>query len=77
MDGVLVDAMPFHYVAMKMAINEVADLDLDKKTFYLLEGMPIAEMALAIFKLNGRVRGTNVTQDIQTSQKVAERKKEM
>ena len=78
MDGVLVDTMPFHYVAMKMAINEVADLDLDKRTFYLLEGMPIAEMALAIFKLKGCVRDKNITQeDIQTSQRVAERKKEI
>ena len=78
MDGVLVDTMPFHYVAMKMAINEVVDLDLDKRTFYLLEGMPIAEMALAIFKLKGCVHGKNITQeDIQTSQKIAERKKEI
>jgi beta-phosphoglucomutase len=78
MDGVLVDAMPFHYVAMKIAINEVADLDLNKRTFYLLEGMPVAEMALAIFELKGCVCGKNITQeDIQTSQKVAERKKEI
>lgn len=77
MDGVLVDAMPLHYLAMKMAINEVAHLDLDKRTFYLLEGMPIAEMALAIFKLKGCVRLKNIAQVIQTSQKVAERKKEI
>ena len=78
MDGVLVDAMPFHYVAMKIAINEVADIDLDKRTFYLLEGMPVAEMALAIFKLKEYVHRKNITQeDIQTSQKVAERKKEI
>jgi beta-phosphoglucomutase-like phosphatase (HAD superfamily) len=40
MDVVLVDTMPFHYVAMKMAIKEVAYIDLDRRTFYLLEGMP-------------------------------------
>ncbi len=38
MDGVLIDTMPFHYVVMKMAIKEVSYIDLDKRTFYLLEG---------------------------------------
>jgi beta-phosphoglucomutase len=78
MDGVLVDAMPFHYVAMKMAINEVANLDLDERTFYLLEGMPVAEMALEIFRLKEYMHSENITQeDIQRSQRVAERKKEI
>jgi hypothetical protein len=36
---------------MKIAINEVADIDLDKRTFYSLEGMSVAKMALEIFKL--------------------------
>ena len=53
MDGVLVDTMPFHYEAMKTAVDEIANIELDKKTFYLLEGMPIKEMALEIFKLKG------------------------
>ena len=48
MDGVLVDAMPFHYEAMKTAIKELTNIDLDKRTFYLLEGMPVAEMTLNI-----------------------------
>jgi beta-phosphoglucomutase len=39
MDGVLVITMPFHYVAMKMAIKEVAYIDLDQRAYYLLEGM--------------------------------------
>ena len=41
MDGVLVDAMPFHYEAMKTAVKEITYIDLDKRTFYLLEGMPL------------------------------------
>ncbi|MGC2669589.1 MAG: hypothetical protein WA220_10435 [Candidatus Nitrosopolaris sp.] len=41
MDGVLVITMPFHYVAMKMAIKEVAYIDLDKRAYYLLEGMSV------------------------------------
>ena len=44
MDGVLVDAMPFHYEAMRTAMKELKNIDLDKRTFYLLEGMPVAEM---------------------------------
>ena len=53
MDGVLVDTMPFHYESMKTAVDEIANIELDKRTFYLLEGMPIKEMALEIFKLKG------------------------
>jgi len=40
--------MPYHYQAMKTAINQVANIDLDKRTFYLLERMSVAEMALEI-----------------------------
>jgi beta-phosphoglucomutase-like phosphatase (HAD superfamily) len=53
MNGVLLDTMPFHYEAMKTAVDEIANIELDKKTFYLLEGMPIKEMSLEIFKLKG------------------------
>lgn len=77
MDGVLVDSMPFHYRAMKHAIKEVADIYLDKRTFYLLEGMPIAEMALEILKMNEYVDAKNITKkDIQLSENVAKIKKE-
>ena len=37
MDDVLVESMPFHYQAMKIAIKELANIDLDKSRFYLLE----------------------------------------
>ena len=78
MDGVLVDSMPFHYQAMKIAIKEVADIDLDKRRFYLLEGMPIAEMALEILKIKGYVDAENITsKEIQMSESVAKRKKEV
>jgi beta-phosphoglucomutase len=80
MDGVLVDAMPFHYEAMKTAIKELTNIDLDKRTFYLLEGMPVAEMALEIFKLKGcLVDSKNISKEeyIQTSAAVAKRKKEI
>jgi beta-phosphoglucomutase-like phosphatase (HAD superfamily) len=61
MDGVLVDTMPFYYEAMKKAVNEIANIELDKKMFYLLEGMPIKERALEIFKLKGyKIRAVKV-----------------
>ena len=83
MDGVLVDAMPFHYEAMKTAIKELANIDLDKRTFYLLEGMPVAEMALEIFKIRGylvadsKKNNTSKEEYIQKSEEVAKRKKEI
>ena len=61
MDGVLVESMPYHYQAMKTAIKEVANIDLDKRTFYLLEGMPITEMALEILKIKNNVDVKNIT----------------
>jgi beta-phosphoglucomutase len=78
MDGVLVESMPFHYHAMKIAIKEVANIDLDKSRFYLLEGMPITEMALEILKIKGYVDAKNITKkDIQMSENIAKRKKEI
>jgi beta-phosphoglucomutase len=83
MDGVLVDAMPFHYEAMKTAVKEITNIDLDKMTFYLLEGMPVEEMALEIFKLKGYlVDGSkkNISKEepiIQKSEEIAKRKKEI
>jgi beta-phosphoglucomutase-like phosphatase (HAD superfamily) len=75
MDGVLVESMPYH---LKTAIKEVANIDLDKRTFYLLEGMPISEMALEILKINGYVDIKNITnKDIQISENIAKRKKEL
>jgi len=34
LDGVLVDAMPYHYRAMKIAIKEITNIDLDKRTLF-------------------------------------------
>ena len=73
MDGVLVNSMPFHYKAMSIALKEITNIDLDKKTFYLLEGMPVAEMALEILRLKGyRIN----KYDLQCiGEKIAQRKK--
>ena len=78
MDGVLVESMPYHYQAMKIAIKEVVNIDLDKRTFYLLEGMPVAEMTLEILKIKRYVDVKNITnKDIQISENIAKRKKEL
>ena len=50
MDGVLVDAMPFHAEAMRIAINEETGYDIDKKIVYLLEGMSGLGLIKEIFK---------------------------
>ena len=78
MDGVLVESMPLHYQAMKIAIKEITNIDLDKRRFYLLEGMPVAEMALEIFKIEGYIDAKRLTKkDIQMSENVAKRKKQV
>jgi beta-phosphoglucomutase-like phosphatase (HAD superfamily) len=50
MDGVLIDAMPFHAEAVKIAIKEQTNYDIDKKIVYQLEGMPTNELVQEIFK---------------------------
>jgi beta-phosphoglucomutase len=78
MGGVLVESMSYHYQAMKTAIKEVANIDLDKRILYLLEGMTIAEMALEILKIKGYVDVKNITnKEIQISENIAKRKKEL
>jgi beta-phosphoglucomutase len=44
MDGVLVDAMPFHCEAIKTAAKQEADIDVKQRDVYLLEGMPGEDM---------------------------------
>lgn len=50
MDGVLIDAMPFHAEAMSRAIKEKTNHEIDKKNIYLLEGMPSTDLINEVFK---------------------------
>ena len=50
MDGVLIDAMPFHAEAMRLAIKEETKHDINKKVVYLLEGLPGSKLVKEIFK---------------------------
>jgi beta-phosphoglucomutase len=74
MDGVLVDSMPIHYKAMSIALKTITNIELDKRTFYLLEGMPVAEMALEIFRQKGYKNKDNLQ---YIGEKIAQRKKEI
>jgi beta-phosphoglucomutase len=44
MDGVLVDAMPFHCEAIQTAAKQEVDIDVEQRDVYLLEGMPGEDM---------------------------------
>jgi beta-phosphoglucomutase len=77
MDGVLVDTMPSHYNAMKAALKEFTNIDLDKTTFYLLEGMPIIEMTFKIFDLKGFSNNTKKERLDDIAEKISSKKKEI
>jgi HAD superfamily hydrolase (TIGR01509 family) len=50
MDGVLIDAMPYHAKAFQIAFKEVVNQEIDKKDIFLLEGMPGPELVKEILK---------------------------
>lgn len=52
MDGVLIDAMPFHAEAFQIAFREIVKLDIDKRDVFLLEGMPGPLLIKEVFKRN-------------------------
>ena len=50
LDGVLVDSMPTHYKAWKIAFEEITSLQVDERSIYLLEGMRGEDLVEQIFK---------------------------
>ena len=52
MDGVLIDAMPFHAEAFQIAFRELVKFEIDKRDVFLLEGMPGPLLIMEIFKRN-------------------------
>jgi beta-phosphoglucomutase len=50
MDGVLIDAMPYHAEAFQIAFKEKVNYEIDKKNVFLLEGMPSSELIKELFK---------------------------
>ena len=73
MDGVLIDAMPFHAESMRIAIKEETNHDIDKKIVYLLEGMPGAQLVKEIFKREKIDKNI----DDNLAEKISKRKKEV
>ena len=50
MDGVLVDSMPDHYQAWKTVFKEIANIDVDERSIYLLEGMRGSELVKKVLE---------------------------
>ena len=50
MDGVLVDAMPFHCRAIQTAAKQEVNIDIDQRDIYLLEGMPGEDMVSELLR---------------------------
>jgi HAD superfamily hydrolase (TIGR01509 family) len=53
LDGVLVDSMPAHYKAWEIAFREVANIKVDERTIYMLEGMRGSDLVKTIFEQKG------------------------
>jgi beta-phosphoglucomutase-like phosphatase (HAD superfamily) len=51
MDGVLVDAMPFHCEDIKIAAKQEANIDVEQRDVYLLEGMHREGMVKELLRL--------------------------
>jgi HAD superfamily hydrolase (TIGR01509 family) len=50
-DGVLVDSMPSHFKAWKIAFKDVCNSEVDKRTIYLFEGMRGIDLVKSVFEL--------------------------
>ena len=63
LDGVLVDSMPTHYKAWKIAFEETTSLQVDERSIYLLEGMRGEDLVEQIFKKYG-YEGPSKSKDV-------------
>jgi beta-phosphoglucomutase len=72
MDGVLIDAMPFHAEAFQIAFREIVKLEIDKRDVFLLEGMPGPVLIKEIFK-----RNNHRSPDEELVENISNRKKEL
>ncbi len=75
-DGVLVDSMPSHYMAWKIAFKEVCDIEVDKRTVYLLEGMRGIDLVRKVFELKNYHTNSNDNK-IEIIHQVSQRKNEV
>ena len=70
LDGVLVDSMPDHYRAWKIAFKEIAEIEVDERMIYLLEGMRGIDLVKKIFDQKNY-------HDYSIAERVNERKNEI
>ncbi|MGE5662070.1 MAG: HAD family hydrolase [Ignavibacteriales bacterium] len=77
MDGVLVDAMPFHAEAMSRAIKEIINHEIDKKNIFLLEGMPSSDLVKEIFKRENINKKIDVDDDGDLAKQIGSRKEQV
>ena len=63
LDGVLVDSMPTHCKAWKIAFEEITSLQVDERSIYLLEGMRGEDIVNQIFK-KYNYRSLSKTKDV-------------
>ena len=77
MDGVLVDAMPFHAEAMSRAIKEIINHEIDKKNVFLLEGMPSSDLVKEIFKRENINKKIDVDDDGDLAKQIGSRKEQV
>jgi beta-phosphoglucomutase len=76
-DGVLVDSMPSHYKAWKIAFKEVCNIDVDRRTIYLLEGMRGIDLVKKVFELkNYHIDSDDNNNKQKTAEQVSQRKNE-
>lgn len=75
MDGVLIDAMPFHAEAISRAIKERTNHEIDKKNIYLLEGMPGSDLVKEVFKREQI--DNNVEVDDEMAKQIGSRKEQI
>jgi beta-phosphoglucomutase len=75
-DGVLVNSMPSHYKAWKIAFKEVCNIDVDRRTIYLLEGMRGIDLVKKVFELKNYHIDSDDNNNKQTAEQVSQRKNE-
>jgi beta-phosphoglucomutase len=74
MDGVLIDAMPYHAEAFKIAFKEEVNYDIDKKDVFLLEGKPGSELVKEIFKI---IDKNKIEIDNNIAKRISKRKEQV
>ena len=76
-DGVLVDSMPSHYQAWKIAFKEVSKIDVDERIIYLLEGMRGTDLIKKVFEQKSYHNNNNNNNNEQIVEQVSQRKNEV